>query len=136
MEGSLGNFAFELFKDSFASVGDGVAPKAGFPEVMERNAWWESHRAAGAAAKDDWWFFGFPAIGATIRARVRGLVEVLGEWADFEDIGKGLLVKVPVGVVVQFSVGFRVTLHGFFRFRNGALFQALNSRSFAPDYTG
>src|SRR5262245_6992674 len=103
---------------------------------MERCAWRESHHAAGAASEGDWGFFGFPTIGAAIRAGIIGLVVVLGEIADFGDIAECLLVKVPVGVVVQFSVGFRVTLHGFLRFRSGALFQALNSPTFAPDYTG
>jgi hypothetical protein len=68
-----------LFKDSLTGVGDGGAPEAGFPAFMKRCAWRESHHGAGAASEDDWGFFGFPAIGAAIRAGTIGLVEVLGE---------------------------------------------------------
>ena len=132
----MGEFAFESFKDSLTGVGDGSAPEARFPVLMERGTWRESHHGASAASEDHGRFFGFPTIGTAIRAGIIGLVEVLGERADFDNIGEGLFVKVPVGVAVQFSVRFQVTLHGFFRFGNGALFQALNSRSFAPDYTG
>jgi hypothetical protein len=112
MEGSLGEFAVELLEDSFAGFGDGDAPEALFPMVMQRGTWRESHHSAGAASEDDWWFFGFPTIGAAIRAGIIGLVEVLGERADFDDIGEGLLVKVPVGIRVEFPIRIWVTDHG------------------------
>ena len=109
--GDLCEFAFELFKDSLTGVGDGSAPEARFPLVMERCAWRESHRGAGAASEDDWGFFGFPAIGAAIRAGIIGLVKVLGFLADFDDIGEGLLVKVPVGIRIEFPIRIWVTDH-------------------------
>jgi hypothetical protein len=79
MESSLEEIALELLEDSFAGLGDGGTPETGFPAVMERDAWRKGHHGAGAASEDHGRFFGFPAIGAAIRALVRGLVEVLGE---------------------------------------------------------
>jgi hypothetical protein len=102
----------ELLEDSFAGMGDGIAPEVGFPVVMERGAWGESHHSASASSEDHGWFFGFPAIGAAIRATVIGLVKVLGSLADFDDIGEGLLVKVPVGIRVELAIRIWVTNHG------------------------
>jgi hypothetical protein len=123
MDGRLREFAFELFKDSFTGVGDGGTPEVGFPAVMERHAWRESHHGTGAASEDDGRFFGFPAIGAAIRALVRGLVEVLGSLADFDDICEGFFVKAPVGIRVEFPVRVRVTDH--FLERRLAAFESL-----------
>jgi hypothetical protein len=79
MEIRLKKFTLELLEDSFTGVGDGFGPKHGFPIVMERGPRRESHQSASAAAEDNRWFFGFPAIGAAIWAAVIGLVKVLGE---------------------------------------------------------
>ena len=107
----MGEFAFESFKDSLTGVGDGSAPEARFPVLMERGTWRESHHGASAASEDDRGFFGFPAIGAAIRAGIIGLVKVLGFLADFDDIGEGFFVKAPIGIRVQFPVRVRVTDH-------------------------
>jgi hypothetical protein len=92
-------------------MGDGSAPEVGFPAVMEGDPWRESHSGAGAASENHRRFFGFPAIGATIRASIIGLVKVLGSYADFDDIGEGLLVKVPVWIRVEFPIRIWVTDH-------------------------
>jgi hypothetical protein len=111
IESRLGQFVFELFKDGLTGFCDGDAPEGGFPVVMERCAWRESHHGASAASEDDRGFFGFPAIGAAIRAGIIGLVKVLGFLADFDDIGEGFFVKAPIGIRVQFPVRVRVTDH-------------------------
>jgi len=59
-----------LLEDSLAGMGDGDTPEAGFPVIMERCAWRESHAGASAPAEHDGRFFGFPAVGTTVRALV------------------------------------------------------------------
>jgi hypothetical protein len=112
MESGLEEIEVDLLEDSLAGMSDGNTPKARFPVFMERDAWRESHHGAGAASEYDWGFFGFPTIGAAIRAGIIGLVEVLGSLADFNDIGESLLVKVPVGIRVEFPIRIWVTIHG------------------------
>jgi hypothetical protein len=43
MESSLGEFAFELFKDYLTGVGNSSAPEARLPVIVKRDAWWKSH---------------------------------------------------------------------------------------------
>ena len=83
--GSRGEFALELLDEFFACLGDGFGPEVRFPMIMERGLWRECHGGAGTSAEDDWRLFGFPAVGAAVRALVGGLVEVLGLLADFDD---------------------------------------------------
>ena len=70
MESVLEEIAVELLEDSFAGFGDGDTPEGGFPVIMERCAWRESHGGAGAPSENDGRFFGFPAVDTTVRALV------------------------------------------------------------------
>ena len=83
--GSRGQLALELLEEFFACLGYGFGPEVRFPMIMERGLRRECHGGAGTSAKDDWWLFGFPAVGAAVRTSVGGLVEVLGLLADFDD---------------------------------------------------